>query len=111
MELRLIKITKHGEDNALVRMFLEADYGWKDNMCRDIIQINYNGKKREAFITVKLLHPGVGKIADRIIEIVTEIDFTARSVKSPPLVILETLAEKLYLQYNDQEARDALSGI
>jgi type III secretion system FlhB-like substrate exporter len=111
MELELIKINRHGEDNSMVRMSLEAHYGWKDNMCRDIIQINYNGKKREAFITVKLLHPGAGKIADRIIETVTEIDFTARSVKNPPLLILETLAEKLSLRYNDQEARDALSGI
>jgi type III secretion system FlhB-like substrate exporter len=111
MELRLIKINRHGEDNALVRISLEADYGWKEDMCKDVIQINYNGKKREAFITVKLLNPGVGKIADRIIEIVTGIDFTARSVKNPPLLILETLAEKLYLHYNDREAREALSGI
>jgi type III secretion system FlhB-like substrate exporter len=111
MELKLIKINRHGEDNSMVRMSLEADYGWKDDMYSDIIQLTYNQKKREAFITVKLSHPGVGKIADRIIEIVTEIDFTARSVKNPPLLMLETLAEKLYLKYNDREAREALAGI
>jgi len=111
MELRLIKINRHGDDNTMVRMSLEADYGWNGDMCRDLIQINYNGKKREAFITVKLLNPGVGKIADRIIEIVTGIDFTSRSVKSPPLTILEALTEKLNLQYNDRDAREALSGI
>ncbi len=111
MELKLIKINRLGEDNSMVRISLEADYGWKDEMHSDVIQITYNGKKREAFITVKLLHPGVGKIADRIIEIITEIDFAARSVKNPPLLILETLAEKLYLRYHEQDARDALSGI
>jgi len=111
MELKLGKINRFGEDNSMVRMSLEADYGWKDDMHSDIIQITYNGKKREAFLTVKLLHPGVGKIADRIIEIVAEIDFTARSVKSPPLLMLETLAEKLYLRYDEHEARAALSGM
>lgn len=111
MELRLIKIKRHGDDNSMVRISLEADYGWKEDMCRDVIQINYNGKKREAFITVKLLHPGVGQIADRIIEIVTEVDLTARSVANPPLAILETLAEKLNLRYNDRDAREALSGM
>ena len=111
MELKLIKIYRHGEDNSMVHMSIEANYGWKDDMCKDIIQLNYNGKKREAFITVKLSNPGVGKIADRIIEIITGISYTARSVRNPPLMILEILAEKLYLQYNDQEALEALSEV
>ena len=31
-------------------------------MFRDIIQINYNGKKREAFITARVLNPGAGAV-------------------------------------------------
>jgi hypothetical protein len=109
MELKLAKIYRHGEDNSMVHLSIEATYGWKGDMRTDIIQINYNGIKREAFITVKLVSPGVGTIVARLVEIITGVNYTARSVKNPPLMILELLAEKIFLQYDEAEVRQALA--
>jgi hypothetical protein len=109
MELVLSKIYRHGEDNSMVHMSIEATYGWKGDMVTDIIQINYNGKKREAFIAAKLLNPGAGKVIEKMIEVIAGINYTARSVKNPPLLILEVLAEKILLQYDEQETRRILS--
>ncbi|OHD63036.1 MAG: hypothetical protein A2176_09460 [Spirochaetes bacterium RBG_13_51_14] len=111
MELRLTKIYRHGDNNAMVHLSVEANYGWQGDMCKDIIQINYNGKKREAFIAVKLSNQGAGKIVERMIEVITGVDFTARSVKNPLRLILETLAEKMNLRYDPSEVEEALSVI
>jgi hypothetical protein len=109
MELKLVKIYRHGEDDSMTHLSIEAAYGWQGVMYRDIIQINYNGKKREAYLTVKLLNPGAGAIAERLIDIITGIDYAANRVANPPLMILEVLAEKIYLKYDEDEVRQALS--
>jgi hypothetical protein len=109
MELTLNKIYLHGEENAMVHMSIEADYGWKGEMYKDLIQINYNGKKREAFITAKLMNPATGKILDRMIELITGSNYAGRTVKNPPRHIIEVLAEKIYLQYDEEEVRRVLS--
>jgi hypothetical protein len=105
MELKLLKIYRHGEDNSMVHLSIEAAYGYRGEMCKDIIQINYNGKKREAFITVKVLNPGAGAVIERILEALTTVDISSPRVKNPPLLMLETLAERLNLQYNIEEAK------
>lgn len=108
MELKLVKIYRHGDDNSMAHLSIEADYGYRGKMCRDIIQINYNGKKREAFIAVKVQNPGAGAVIERIMEALASADFASSSVKNPPLVMLEILAERLNLQYSEEEAAGAL---
>ncbi len=83
---------------------IEASYGYRGDMCRDIIQINYNGKKRETFITARVQNPGAGEVVQRIIEALTAVDFSSSRIKNPPLMIVETLAERLNLKYNSDEA-------
>ncbi|MBN2160443.1 MAG: hypothetical protein JW807_13700 [Spirochaetes bacterium] len=109
MELVLSKIYRHGEDNSMVHMSVEATYGWKGEMVKDTIQINYNGKKREAFITAKLLNPGVGLILEKMAEVITGVNYAGLSVTNPPLVILEVLAEKILLRYDERNVRRILS--
>ncbi len=100
MELTLIKVSRHGENNSAVHFSIEASYGWEGEMHREIIQLNYNGMRRELFVTVKVKNPGTGSIAERIINMLGEINYAARSVKNPPLLIIEKLAEHLTLEYN-----------
>lgn len=109
MELTLSKIQRHGEDDSTVLMSIEAEYGWKGEMYRDNIQLTYNGRKREAFITVKILNPGSGMIIERLYELIIGSHYASRTVKNPPLQILEVLAEKIHLTYNEEEIHRALS--
>ena len=109
MELTLIKIQRHGEDDSMVHMSIEAEYGWKGEMYRENIQLNYNGKKREAFITAKIMSPGGGMLVERMYDLICGTHYTSRTVKNPPLMILETLAEKIFLKYNEEEVRRVLS--
>jgi hypothetical protein len=108
MELKLVKIYRHGEDNSMAHLSIEAAYGYRGAMCRDIIQINYNGKKRETFMTAKVQNPGAGAVIERMIEAITAFDYTSAKVKNPPLMILEILAERLNLQYSEEEATRVL---
>jgi hypothetical protein len=108
MELKLNKIYRVRDDNPLVHISIEATYGWQGKMHRDILQINYNEKKREAYLTVKMLNPGVGTVAARIIELVTGVDYQASTVKDPARFIIERLAEKLSLQYDPHEVESRL---
>jgi hypothetical protein len=109
MELILSKIQRHGEDDSMIHMSIEAEYGWKGEMYKDHIQLTYNGKKREAFITAKVLNPGAGMIVERMYELIAGTHYTSRTVKNPPLLIIEALAEKIYLKYNEEEVRRVLS--
>lgn len=109
MELKLAKIYRHGEDNAMVHISIEASYGYDGAMYKDVIQINYNGKKREAFITARLQNPGTGTVVERMIEAVTAVDYSSAGVKHPPLRILETLAERLSLRFDSDVVKQALS--
>ncbi|HOD14373.1 MAG TPA: hypothetical protein PK307_02890 [Spirochaetota bacterium] len=109
MELTLSKIQRHGEDDSTVLMPIEAEYGWKGDMNRDNIQLAYNGRKREAFITVKILNPGSGMIIERLYELIIGSHYASRTVKTPPLQILEVLAEKIHLTYNEEEIHRALT--
>jgi hypothetical protein len=109
MELTLSKIQRHGEDDSMVHMSIEAEYGWKGDMYRDHIQITFNGKKREAFITAKILNPGGGMILERLYDLIAGTHYTARSVANPPLLIIEMLAEKIYMKYNEEEVHRVLS--
>ncbi len=109
MELTLSKIQRHGEDDSTVQMSIEAEYGWKGEMYRDNVQITYNGKKREAFITTKILNPGAGMIIERLYELILGSQYASRSVKNPPLRIIEALAEKINLAYNEEEVHVMLS--
>ncbi len=109
MELKLVKIYRHGEDNSMAHLSIEAAYGYHGAMYRDIIQINYNGKKREAFITARVLNPGAGAVIERMIEALTAVDCSSTRIANPPLRILETLAERLNLAYSREEAERALS--
>jgi hypothetical protein len=109
MELKLNKIYRAGDDGSIVHISIEATYGWNGDMCRDMIRINYNENKREAFMTVKMLNPGVGALAARILELITGINYHAKSVKNPPRFIIEMLAEKLSLQYDPLEVDKHLS--
>lgn len=88
---------------------IEADYGWKGEMYRDNIQVTYNGKKREAFIASKIVNPGSGMIIERLYELIFESNYASRTVKNPPLHIIEQLAEKINLAYNDEEVRRVLA--
>ena len=108
MELKLVKIYRHGEDNSMVHFSIEAWYGYNEEMCKDVIQINYNGKKREAFITAKLHNRGAGAVVERIIEAVTSVDYSSPAVKNPPLMIVETLSELLNLRFNSDDANRVL---
>ncbi len=108
MELKLVKSYLHGEDNSMAHLSIEAAYGYRGVMCRDTIQINYNGKKREAFIAAKVLNPGAGTVIERMIEAITAVDYSSSRVKNPPLLILETLAERLNLKYDTEEAERTL---
>jgi hypothetical protein len=103
MELRLNKIYRLRDEKEIVHMAIEATYGWKGEMCRDLVQINYNGNKREAYLTVKMIKPGVGVVVECIIELVAGINYQGKSVKNPPLFIIEKLSEKLNLQYDPLE--------
>jgi hypothetical protein len=109
MELTLSKIQRHGEDDSTVLMSIEAEYGWKSEMYRDNIQITYNARKREAFITAKILNPGAGMIVERLYELIIGSQYASRTVKNPPLQILEVLAEKIHLAYDEEEVRRTLS--
>ena len=108
MELKLVKSYRHGEDDSMAHLSIEATYGYSGEMCRDIIQINYNGKKREAFIAVRVQNFGAGTVMERIIEAMTAVDFTSPQVKNPPILILEALAERLNLRYDRGEAEKTL---
>ncbi|HOT44765.1 MAG TPA: hypothetical protein PLM53_07285 [Spirochaetota bacterium] len=108
MELKLVKMYRHGEDDSMAHLSIEASYGYGGKMCSDIIQINYNGKKREAFIAARVLNPGAGAVIERMIEAITTVDYAAPKVKNPPLLMLEVLAERLNLRYDSDEAARAL---
>jgi hypothetical protein len=108
MELTLTKIQRHGEDESTIHMAIEAEYGWKGEMFKDNIQLTYNGKKREAFITAKILNPGAGMIVERMYELISGTHYTSRTIKNPPLLIIETLAEKIFLKFNEEEVRRVL---
>ena len=103
MELKLNKIYRAGDDGSIVHISIEATYGWGGDMFRDAIRIYYNEKKREAFMTVKALNPGIGAVAARILELMTGTNYRAASVKNPPRFVIEMLAEKLSLQYDSHE--------
>ncbi len=103
MELKINKIYRARDGSPMVHMSIEATYGWQGEMCRDILQINYNEGKREAFLTVKMVNPGVGPVALRIIELITGINYQAGAIKNPSRFIIEQLAEKLFLQYDHDE--------
>jgi hypothetical protein len=111
MDLKIHKIYRHGEDNAMVYLAIETHYGYRGDMFRDILQINYNGKKRDAFITVKMRNPGIGLVIERIVEFINTMDLKADSVKNPPLEIIETLGEKLNLRYDRDMVMQALEGM
>lgn len=109
MEMTLSRLQRHGDDDSTIVMSIEAGYGWKGDMYKDNVQITYNGKKREAFITVKVANPGAGMISERLYELITNSHYSSRSVKNPPLHIIEVLAEKVGLSYNEEEVRRVLS--
>ncbi len=110
MELNLVKIYRHGEDSSMVHLSIEANYGYGETMYTDLVQINYNGKKREAFITVKVLNPGAGAIVARMTEAITSVNYSSPKVAVPAILILETLADRLNLHYSAGEVESALSG-
>jgi len=111
MDLQLQKITRTADHPPTLRFSIEALYGWEGRTCRDLIQITYHPIKREAFLTVKIMNPGAGIIASRIIEVITAAGCFDSSIGSPPLKILETLADKLSLHYDRDLAEAELSGI
>lgn len=103
MEIKLIKVSRHGENNSVVHFSIQISYGWEGEMQTEIIQLNYNGLKRELFVTVKVKNTGTGSIAERVINVLGEINYASQSVKNPPLLIIEKLAEHLSLEYDAAE--------
>lgn len=99
---------RHGGDDSMAHLPIEASYGYRGKMCSDTIQINYNGKKREAFIAASVLNPGAGAVIESMIEVIATVDYASPKVKNPPLLMLEVLAERLNLLYDSGEASRAL---
>ncbi|MFC1670838.1 hypothetical protein ACFL20_10640 [Spirochaetota bacterium] len=108
MDLKLKKIYSYGEDKSLLFISIEAVYGWENEMYGDIIKINYNMKKRDAYLTVKIKNPGIAVITEKIIELLTKINISDNSLKNPPLVIIERMGEILGMEYDPKMVIDEL---
>ncbi|MCP4131648.1 MAG: hypothetical protein GY754_11780 [bacterium] len=108
MNLKLKNIYPYGDDKTMLFVSIEAKYGWKGETCNDVIKINYNGKKREAFLTVKIENPGVGLLAERIIEVITTIDFKQDVTRNPVVIVIERLSDSLGMEYKREMLEDAL---
>ena len=93
----------------MVYLSLDVNYGWEGKMCRDIIQVNYNGHKRETYFTIKLKNPGIGSVIEKLVQFITSIHIDAKNVKNPLLKVLEKLSEKFGLQYDPEEVSQALA--
>ena len=108
MELKLNKINCYGDNNSMIFLSIVAEYGWEGKMCSDIIKLNYNGKKREAFLTVKIQNSGVGLIIERIIEILNDI-FNKNDKKDNQIKkIIEKMSENFKFKYNRESVEDTI---
>ena len=103
MEFKLVKASRHGDNNSVAHFSIEVSYGWEGEMHQEILQLNFNELKRELFVTVKVKSPGIGSIAERVITVLGGVNFSAGSVSNPPLLIVEKLAEHLRLEYDPDE--------
>lgn len=97
-----MKIYCYGDDCSKICMSIKVIYGWQGEMYTDIIQLNYNGLKREALLTVKALNSGVGMVVESIIDIIKSIDLSNISFKNPFKVIVERLSQKIGMNYNEE---------
>ena len=100
MNLKLKKIHSYGKDKSLLLISIEAVYGWDNKMYGDLIKINFNLKKREAYLTVKVKNPGIALVTERIIELLAKIHISDSTLKNPPLVMIERMGEILGMEYD-----------
>ena len=103
-----MKINCYGDNCSNVYMAIKALYGWNGKQCGDIIKLNYNGLKREAFLTVKAINPGVGLVLERIIDLVKGINLHNTALDNPMKAIIEILVEKLELEYDSNIVQKVL---
>jgi len=108
MNLKLKNIHKYGKDDSMIFISIEVNYGWKGKMYGDIIKVNYNSIKRDAYITVKLKNPGVGHVIEHLVEYIATIDFKDKALINPPRIVIEKLADKFDMEYDFELVNNVL---
>ena len=101
MDLQLKSLQYHGSDHKTILIKLAISFAWEDEMVSDSILITYSHAKHDAQVTLRAQYTGIGIVASRIIEVIADINF--RTCTTPPLAIIEKLAENLHLKYNHEE--------
>ncbi len=108
MEIKLSKIYSFGEKNSRVFMSFKAIYGWEEGMIGDVIQLNFNGLKKEAYLTVKAKNSGSALVMKKMIDIISTINFDHHDQGQNPLHIIEKLKEHMGLEYDREIVEEGL---
>lgn len=100
MRLKLLKINCRSEDISRVHMSIKARYNFEGEEFSDTIQLNYNGRSRDIYLTVKAVDPGIGLVIERVIDVVKDISTEGGEPAAHLKLVIDLLFEKLGMEYD-----------
>lgn len=108
MELSLRNIYCYGEENSNLYISMEVHYGWNEAMHADIVKLNYNGVKKQIFLTIRAKNPGMGAVIESIISSLRDIDSSEDATNTPERII-EILSQKLGMRYDHARVEEVMA--
>lgn len=108
MEFTLRNIYCYGEENINLFISMEVHYGWNEAMYADIVKLNYNGVKKQIFLTVRAKNPGMGSVIESIISSLRDIDSSEGATNTPERII-DILSQKMGMRYDHEKVGEVIA--
>ena len=108
MRLKLLKINCRSEDISKVHISIKAQYNFEGEEFADVIQLNYKGRSREIYLTVKAVDPGIGLVIERIIDVVKDISAGDGGPEAHLKLVIDQLSEKLGMEHDSNTVAQVL---
>ncbi len=108
MELKLKTVHRNTDNPVMIFASIEAHYGYEGAMYDDILRINYHCEKKEAYLTITCLNPGIGMVAERVAQFISSVMNQPRTSVDPFVNLIESMGERLLLQYDPDSLRSLI---